>query len=399
MKKKRVLILGAGFLQTYIIRKAKAFGYYVIAVDGNPNAPGFSYADHSETIDIVDAARCLAFAKEQQIDGVMTAATDYGVVCAAVIAEALKLPGIGVQTAKTIRDKYAVHELLRINKVDDSGPAYQIFSREDIAGIVPLIEYPIMIKPCDGSGSRGVTRADNEDELGAALDAAGTASKTGNVLIQRFISGTEYGAEAVVCDGVPLVLAVMQKWMTPPPHYAELGHAVPSGLPEVVEKKARDMIIQAISGLGIHTGAVNIDFLISRDETIHIIDVGARMGGNLIGSHIVPIGTGYDYMGNLLRMAVDDPIDLPKISRINPVVTRLLALPPGTVKTLPDFEAIEKRCRVTIVHCLKAGSRITSYRTNLDGCGYIIAAGSDVVQAEQRALAALREIEQSIIRY
>ncbi|MGI6498423.1 MAG: ATP-grasp domain-containing protein [Oscillospiraceae bacterium] len=398
MKKKRLLILGAGFLQTHVIRKAKELGYYVIAVDGNPHAPGFSYADASETIDIVDTERCLAFAKKQQIDGVMTAATDYGVVAAAVIAETLLLPGIGAQTARTVRDKYAVHELLRGGKVDDSMPAYEVASHEDIVKIAPPIEYPVMIKPCNGSGSRGVIRADNEAELHAAFDAAGAASKTGKALIERFIGGAEYGAEAIVYNGVPFVLAIMKKWMTQPPYYAELGHAVRSGLSETLEEKVRKAVEQAIFSLGIHTGAVNMDFLISHDETIYIIDVGARMGGNLIGSHIVPMGTGYDYMGNLIRIAVNDPVDRPEITHIRPVATRLLALSPGTVKHLPDFDAIEKRYGVSIIHRLTVGSRIAPYRTNLDGCGYVIATGSDVVQPEKRVSAALLEVEQSIVR-
>ena len=91
---KRVLIIGAGFLQNFVIKKAKNLGYYTIAIDGNPNAVGFKNADEYKTINIVDEAACLEYAKQMKIDGVLTAATDYGVLSASYVAKELGLPGL-----------------------------------------------------------------------------------------------------------------------------------------------------------------------------------------------------------------------------------------------------------------------------------------------------------------
>lgn len=126
--------------------------------------------------------------------------------------------------------------------------------------------------------------------------------------MEPFINGVEYGVESFVCNGEIHILAVMKKWMTKPPHYAELGHAVPSGLPVEIENKIRGCVAKAIEVLEINFGSVNMDLLLTEEGSVHIVDIGARMGGNLIGSHIIPMGTGVDYIGNIVRASVGDDV-------------------------------------------------------------------------------------------
>lgn len=141
-----------------------------------------------------------------------------------------------------------------------------------------------------------------------------------------------------------------------------------------------------------------MDVLVTSDNRICIVDIGARMGGNLIGSHIIPLGTGVDYMGNLIRASVGDHIDLsPKRVGIN-VVTRLLALKPGKVVSLPDFTEIAQKYEVDIYHHLNVGSTIRQYHNNLDGCGYVLAVSDDLNTAELRAKESKNLVNTSIIR-
>ena len=105
-----------------------------------------------------------------------------------------------------------------------------------------------------------------------------------------------------------------------------------------------------------------------------------------------------DYLGNLIKATVGDPVDFQSKSVPKAVATRLLALMPGQVCELPDFEAIEKRHSVTILHHLTVGQTINEYHTNLDGCGYVVAIAEDAAEATRRAENALKEIEESIIR-
>jgi hypothetical protein len=141
-----------------------------------------------------------------------------------------------------------------------------------------------------------------------------------------------------------------------------------------------------------------MDVLVTKDNRICIVDIGARMGGNLIGSHIIPLGTGIDYIGNLIRASVGDLVDIrPQKSGVN-VVTRLLALTPGKVEKLPDFKEISNKYQVSIYHHLKEGNTIREYHNNLDGCGYIVAITDDLKEAERRAEASKRLIDISIVR-
>ena len=107
---KKVLIIGAGFLQDFVIKKAKTMGYEVYAVDADPNAIGFKHADHYGVVNIVDEKACLEYARVNNVDGVLTAATDYGVLTAAYVAREMGLPGLKYEVAQLIKNKYQVRK-------------------------------------------------------------------------------------------------------------------------------------------------------------------------------------------------------------------------------------------------------------------------------------------------
>jgi biotin carboxylase len=253
------------------------------------------------------------------------------------------------------------------------------------------LTYPVMVKPCDGSGSRGANRVDKADDLKDACIYAMNGSITHRAEIETFILGQEYGAESLVVDGQIHVLGIMKKWMTKPPYYAELGHAIPCGLPVEVEEKAKACVKNAITALGINFGSVNMDMLITPDGKVYIIDIGARMGGNMIGPCIIPYGTGIDYVGAMIQNAVGDPVDL-SAKEHGAVATKLLAFEEGLVKTMPDMKVIEKRYDVEIYHHMTEGMKVNEYHTNLDGCGYVVAKGVTAEAAETRAALALEAV-------
>lgn len=408
---KKILIIGAGFLQDFVIRRAKQMGYFTLSVDADQSAIGFSHADKSSVINIVDEKSCLQFAQEEQIDGVLTAATDYGVLTASYIAEHMGLPGLNYETAKLIKNKYLIRKKLFEKHVDDTEQTYEVTADTNIATLAQLLTYPVMVKPCDGSGSRGASRVDHAEDLPKACKYAMDGSITHRAEIESFINGKEYGAETLVVDGEIHVLGIMKKWMTRPPYYAELGHAIPCGLPREVEERAKEIVRNAIVALGINHGSVNMDMLITDSGNIHIIDIGARMGGNLIGSHIIPYGTGIDYMGNMLRVAVGDKPDWNMYDH-TAVATKLLAFKGGIVKKAPDavFEEIREALTMSnvdndaagintdieIYHHIAVGDIVNEYHTNLDGCGYIVARSKTVEMAENAAADALNKIAESV---
>lgn len=393
---KRLLILGAGFLQSFVIKRAKELGYYTIVIDKNHNSIGFQYADESQVIDITNIQACFKFAKEKNIDGVITAATDYGVLAASYIAQKLGLPGINYESAKLIKNKHSVRKLFIENCIDNVSQYYEVRSTDDLKEIINVIKYPVMIKPCDGSGSKGVKRVDLMEDLYEACEKAIDSSLINKALIEDFVIGKEYGVESFVYDKEVYVLGIMNKKVTNPPYYAELGHMMPSGLK--IEEKIKVIVQNAIRVLGINFGAVNMDILVTDNNNVCIIDVGARMGGNLIGSHIISNATGYDYLGNLIKATLNDNVDLPNCKVVNSVATRILALTPGKILTLPDFYKIMQNYNVEIFFNKCIGDSIMEYHNNLDGCGYILSIGKNPREVEDNAIRAKDMINKGITR-
>ncbi len=392
---KKILIIGAGFLQDFVICKAKSMGYETLAVDANPNAVGFKHADKYKVINIVDEKACLQYAKEENIDGVLTAATDYGVLTASYIAKEMGLPGLDYEVAQLIKNKYKVRKKLYESHVDDTEQAYEVNDSTNIVELSNKLTFPVMVKPCDGSGSRGASRVDDKNQLCDACKNAIEASITNRAEIETFIFGKEYGAESLVVNGKVYVLGIMRKWMTNPPYYAELGHAIPTDLSADVEIRAKQCVEKAIKALGINFGSVNMDILITKEGSIHIVDIGARMGGNMIGPCIIPYGTGVDYMANMIKNAVGDNVDVQSKNSVC-VASRLLAFRGGKIKNLPNFEKLEREYNVEIYHHLEVGQQVNNYCTNLDGCGYIIAKSNNVEDAISNADKALAFIEEYI---
>lgn len=395
---KKLLMLGGGFLQNFVIKKARDLGYYVYCLDADPKAVGFESVNESAVINIIDPEACLQYAKDKNVDGVLTAATDFSVLTMSYIAQEMGLPGINYASAQLIKNKAKVRKCLFDAHADDTGYSYEITSLEEAREVLPKIEFPIMMKPVDGSGSRGASKVERPEDFEKACEFAMSGSISHRAVAEPFVVGKEYGVESFVDNGEIHVLAVMQKDMTLPPYYAELGHAIPSGLPVEVENRIKECVRKALVAMGVNHGSVNMDILVSEDYSVHIVDVGARMGGNLIGSHIIPLGTGIDYMGNMIKAAVSDKTCWNSISDSEPVATKLLALSPGIVKELPDFKDIESKYGVRIEHHLHIGDEITPYRTNLDGCGYVVATGKDVEEAIALAAMVKNEINTSIVR-
>ncbi len=397
---KKIMIIGAGLLQSFVIKRAKELGYKTVCVDANPNAIGFKYADDFKVINITDKEACIEYAKEMKIDGVLTAATDYGVLTTSYIAQEMNLNGNKYEVCEIIKNKYRTRKLLADNNVDSMTEFYEVANINQVDDILDKISLPVIVKPCDGSGSRGIKKILDKSELKDACKEALECSLSKKVLIEQFIEGNEYGVESFVVDGEVNILSIMHKTMTKDPVYAELGHCSVSGLPLNVEEDIKKKVTKTIKALGITTGSVNMDLLIDNKYNIYIVDIGARMGGNLIGSHIIPLSTGIDYMGSIIKLALGEKVNLERTIFNNTVSTRLLTLTPGKVKNIKCMRDIEELDNVEdLILSIEEESIINEYRSNLDSCGYIVVSDSNDKLARQLSFELKKEIDKRVIRY
>ncbi|MEJ8777873.1 ATP-grasp domain-containing protein [Pseudogracilibacillus sp. ICA-222130] len=393
---KKILIVGSGFLQSFIIKKAKEMGLYTIALDKNNNAIGFKYADEHYCIDIVNEYECLKVAKQLNIDGVVTGATDYGVLSTSFISEKMNLPGLAYKTTELIKDKHKVRSLLSTANINDVKQFYTVDKMSNFKNISRQLKYPVMIKPIDGSGSRGAYKVNEEKDFIEFSKLSIENSAKGVALVEDFIEGREYGVESFVYGGKVYVLSILGKIMTDHPNYAELGHYTISD--KSVEFKIKKKVEQIINVLEIDYGSVNMDVIVDEQNNVSVIDIGVRMGGNLIGSHIIPLSTGFPYIENIIRASLGEKIDTHFAKNRKEVATRVIALKPGEIKKIPNISEIEKEYNVNILHTLKEGKFINEYQNNLDGLGYIISSSKNVQEAMLKNEKALQVLNKKIIR-
>lgn len=392
---KKVLIIGAGPLQVPLIKKVKELGHKAICVDMNINSVGFSLADEWKDINIIDQEACLQYAKEQNIDGVLTVATDYGVLTASYIAKEMNLHALSYNVAKMIKNKHLVSQKLINSNVLKPRQSYQIFDMEQVEVIKRELKYPVIVKPIDGSGSRGVTVVKRECGLTEATINAINTSVNKNALIETFIEGKEYGVEIFVDNFEVHVLAILDKVMTLPPDFAELGHAtVIDDL--MLRKRIISKVTDAVRALEINIGSVNMDILVTEND-VEIIDIGARAGGNLISSHIVPLSTGVDLYGNSIKVSLGEKADFTKNNNLNYIATRILNFRQGEVKRIYDIQDLYDLVYVKdIILNIQEGSEVREYHNNLDSCGYIVVEGSSIEDAKQKALYVRDELEKRV---
>lgn len=393
---KKVLVIGAGPLQLPLIEKIKELGYKAICVDGNPNAVGFTVADRFKNINIIDQDACLKYAREEKIDGVLTVATDYGVLTVAYIAKEMKLPGLSYDVAKMIKNKHLVAQKLIQSGLINKRQSYEIFDIEQLNSIKDELKYPVIIKPIDGSGSRGVKVVKKVGQLRDAVLSAINFSVAKRALIETFIIGKEYGVEIFVDNYEVHILAILDKIMTLPPDFAELGHATVIDDVEL-RKRIIDKVKSIIQALEINIGSVNMDILVTKDGYIEIIDIGARAGGNLISSHIVPLSTGIDLYANSVKVSLGERVEFIQNSNLNYIATRILNFREGKVKKINEIQSIYQLEYVKeIILRIKEGSKINEYHNNLDSCGYVIVKGSSIEDAQRKALYIRNELEKKI---
>lgn len=382
---KKILVVGGGTYQVPLIKRIIELGHVALCVDYNKNALGFSVATAYKQIDVLDKDACLAYAKENHIDAVMTYGATLPLPTVSYVAEKLNLPALPAETAELSKSKYQIKKRLSDYGCNIFGDFFEITSMEE--AYQHEYTFPCVIKPSDGSGSKGVSLVYDRSELDVALENAFSAARYGSIYKEGLVAGEEYTVEAFVYNKKPYVYAVIKTTFERAEgneiHY---GHRTPSGLPAHDEKKITAEVCKAISALNITMASVNFDVILSEDDgKPYIIDCGIRIGQNLIASHIVPYSRGVSIIDNTIKLALGEKID-PAPQKEKCIATRLLIYKPGIITDVKDMsELIGKNGIVDVVMRKKVGDIQNEYREKSDTCGWVITEGATPDEAEQLA--------------
>jgi len=305
--KKKIAIIGASYLQVPLIVKAKEMGIETHCFAWEDGAVGKEISDYFYPISILNMEDIYLQCAELKIDGITTIATDMAVPTICYVAEKLNLVSNSFQSALASTDKSIMRSrFLEFNvlspaflKVEDENENYleNVFFQKTI--------FPYIVKPVDRSGSRGVTKVENREELIKAVGISCSESFVDKCLIEEYIDGQEVSVETISFNGVHHLLAITDKVTTGAPFFVELEHHQPSRLSENILTSLEIETFKALNALDIKYGAGHSEFKITKEGKIYIIEVGARMGGDFIGSHLVNLSTGYDFLKGVLNVALN----------------------------------------------------------------------------------------------
>lgn len=378
----KLLIVGASVLQLPAIKKAKELGHVVAVADYNPNAIGIPYADRYYNASTIDVEAICNVAKDFRPDGIMTLATDMPMRSIAAATTLLGLPGISVDTAIRATDKWEMIKAFKEHNVE-SPWFYIIKGKNDWDFVRRKITCPCVLKPTDNAGSRGVILVETVQKLDEAYQYSKSQSRGGKVIVEEYMRGNEVSVEVIVYKGKVHVLAVTDKLTTGAPYFVEMGHSQPSCLPEKDLLKIRDLTSRAIKAVGIENGPAHVEIMQTKRGP-KMIELGARMGGDCITTHLVPLSTGIDMVKATIDIALGiEPDIIPRFSKGSAI--RFFKVPCGVIESIEGVESSrETEGMKEIILNKKVGDRVSEIHSSLDRVGFVIAQGKDVSEAISR---------------
>lgn len=303
-KTKKLAILGASYLQVPLILKAKSLGLETHCFSWEEGAVAKDVVDYFYPISVTEKELILQKCQEIGVNGILTIASDLPVPTIAYVAEKMSLNGNSQRSAFISTNKSAMRMAFATRNL----PIPLFFSEKEISK-KEEIPFPLIVKPTDRSGSRGIKIVHSKDELNEAIRNAKNISLTKEVIIESFIEGREISVETISYKGKHKIVAYTDKVTTGPPHFVELEHHQPANLSESLKKEVDKITLESLDALEITNGASHVELMITNDNKVFIIEVGARMGGDFIGSHLVELSTGVDYLKAAIDVTLDNAPD------------------------------------------------------------------------------------------
>lgn len=368
MDKKSVLIFGVGELQCSIIRRAKLKGLFTIGIDPCADAVCKDEVDAFEIVGGQDFESTCAVVEKYGVDAIVTAATDKPLVMMARVAEKYGFPFFSVETAQWSTDKYQMKQRFLeggvpcargrlISKVEDA---------DDLC-------FPLIVKPRDNSGSRGVKLCRSKEELQESLQEALQYSHLDTVLVEEYIEGQEYSIEGLHYEGKSEVIQFTEKTTTEFPYNVELAHKQPANLTEAQKEAIRELIAKIAACMQFVNCPSHTELKIN-DKGVFVIETSPRLGGGNITSHLVPLSTGINIEDQLLHIALRRKVDITN-GRVNKASgVKFLNLGEGMVEHIaPEIVEVKDWDHVIdFQYNFIEGSQLKSFKTGLDRYGQFI---------------------------
>lgn len=298
----KLAIIGASYLQRPLVEKAKEMGLRTICFAWAEGAVCRDLVDVFYPISIVEKEQILSICQQEHIDGICTIASDVAAPTVAYVAEQMGLVANTYETSLRANNKWLMRQAFTSANVPC--PQHMCVTNIDVDTIQAQMNLPLIVKPSDRSGSLAVNKITDWAQLPSAIQEAQTASFRGEAMVEEFIEGREISVEFISYQGKHYPLQITDKVTTGAPHFVELEHHQPSTLSAEMYSAIYTITERALQALGITNGASHAEYKITDDGRVYIMEIGARMGGDFIGSDLVQLSTGYDFVRGVIDVAL-----------------------------------------------------------------------------------------------
>lgn len=305
---KKIVIIGANDFQNPLILKAKEMGYETHVFAWKDGSIGEKTADYFYPISIVEKEAILEKCLEIKPDAVATIASDLAGITVNYLAHELGIPCNSERNILISTNKYEMRKAFKNAGIPT--PDFCIVDKEYDISKLQSMKLPVIVKPTDRSGSRGITKLVSWCGLEKAIDEAIENSFEKKAIVEEYIDGEEFSCECISYNGEHSFLTITKKFTTGAPHFIETGHIQPSGLQDDRIEKIKNDIFKALDALEIRYGASHSEFKIDDNGDMRIIEIGSRMGGDCIGSDLVQLSTGYDFLKMVIQVAAGEEPDV-----------------------------------------------------------------------------------------
>lgn len=374
-KKDIVVVVGAGLFQIPAIEEAKEMGFEVIALDADANAPGFKYADQSFVVDIKDAEKCILVIKPFKPSAVLALSTEVAVPTVARICSELDLKGISTDAALNSTNKKYMRDCFFKNQV--ASPRFKVVKdTSDLNGVASVIGFPLVSKPTDSAGSRGVTIVESQNQLEDAFNHAKQYSSSGEVLLEEYMDGEEISVEAFVVNGEVHILALSDKVRTPKPFPLDTIVIFPSNKDLDIQDEARRIAKEAIIACGIDNAVIHIEIMVT-SKGPKMVEIASRGAGFHVFSKLLSWVCGINTVELLINISLGKAIKLPEIKQRGAVLL-FPAAEAGRLIKVENMEVIKNLEGIFDAEIyITPGDYIKPLKSGSDRIGHIIAFGSD----------------------
>lgn len=371
---KKIMVLAAGLLQIDVIEKAKSMGYYVLAVDGNPKAPGFNVADKAICADIVNEETMLKIARDEHVDGVIHPCSEVSMAVMGRINDELGLSGISREQAICATNKHLMRKAFEKGNAPSPKSILAQDAEDAWSRLQNEFDTDAILKPSRNSGSRGIAKVSRNMDKGdfiRAYDEALSESRDHSVLIEQFIEGPEFSIEMIVWRGDIHVLTVTDKKTTGAPHFVELGHNQPSCFSATDVETLKAAAVAGVRALGVNNCACHAEAKLMNGKA-YLMEVGARLGGDFISTELTHLSTGVDMVAAAIDVALGVEPDLSAKEDPKGVCIRYFCPKPGNLVSISNTEVLNNPHVYLWEIYPKEGDVIPAVTSSLCRSGHVI---------------------------